>query len=118
MASEDGSSVTKMMNLEQLRLSQGNALSIDDLENDANMLQVYPNPMSTTAMINFSLAQNETVQFVVYDQLGKQVYKTTLQANAGRNEIVFNRTGLSSGLYFCKIISSQYTFNPLKLIIN
>lgn len=118
MASEDGLSVTKMLNLEQLRLSQDNALSIDDFESDANILQVYPNPMSSTATINFSLAQNETVQFVVYDQLGKQVYKTTLQANAGRNEIVFNRTGLSSGLYFCKIISSQYTFNPLKLIIN
>ncbi|WP_111684502.1 DUF6923 family protein [Winogradskyella tangerina] len=118
MASEDGTSVTKLLNLENLRLSQDNALSIDEFETEANGLTAYPNPVKSSATIDFTVAQNETVTFVVYDQLGKQVYQRSIEASAGKNAIVFNREGLSSGLYFCKVLSKQLSYNPLKLIIN
>ncbi|WP_422107103.1 DUF6923 family protein [Winogradskyella sp.] len=118
MASEDGTMSSKMMNLDNLRLSQDSALSIDEFDTATNTLGAYPNPMSSQATITFSMAQNETVQFVVYDQLGKQVYNTTYDAVAGKNSITFNRGHLSTGLYFCKIGSTQQEFNPLKLIIN
>lgn len=118
MTSEDGSLVSKLMSLENLRLSQSSALSVDDFENDSKTIKAYPNPMTSSTTIDFSLAHNETVQFVVYDQTGKQVYNAAINANGGRNSITFNRANLSTGLYFCKIISSQYEINPLKLIIN
>ena len=118
MASEDGSSVTKVMNLENLRLSQNNALSIDEYETETNGLAAYPNPVKSSATINFNIAQNEAITFVVYDQLGKQVYHRSFEASAGKNAIVFNREGLSSGLYFCKILNKQQSYNPLKLIID
>jgi len=117
MTSEDGASTTKIMNLENLRLSQ-EALSIDDFETEINTLKVYPNPMTSQATLSFSMSQNETIQFVVYDQLGKQVYHTSYNTVAGKNEISFNRGNLSTGLYFCKIISNQQGFNLLKLIID
>jgi hypothetical protein len=118
MVSEDGTTSSKMMNLSNLRLSQEGSLSIDEFASSENTLQAFPNPMTTKTTLTFSLTQTETLQFVVYDQLGKQVYNKTYNAIAGRNSITFNRNDLSTGLYFCKIISNQYNINPLKLIIN
>ncbi|WP_282041585.1 T9SS type A sorting domain-containing protein [Winogradskyella flava] len=118
MVSEDGTMSSKEMNLENLRLSLDSALSVDDFIADANTIRAYPNPMTSKTTIEFTVAQTETLQFVVYDQLGKQVHNTTYNAVQGKNSITFNRNNLSAGLYFCKIISDQYNINPLKLIIN
>lgn len=93
------------------------SLSINDFETEDNTLRAFPNPMQSNTTINFTVAQNETVQFVVYDQLGKQVYSKIYNAVAGRNSITFNRGNLSTGLYFCKIANSQFTYNSIKLII-
>ena len=93
------------------------SLGINDFETEDNTLHAFPNPMQSNTTINFTMAQNETVQFVVYDQLGKQVYSKTYNAIAGQNSITFNRGNLSAGVYFCKIANSQLTYNPLKLII-
>ncbi|MUU78715.1 T9SS type A sorting domain-containing protein [Winogradskyella endarachnes] len=117
MVAENGTMTTKNFNLSQLRFSQDGALSVDDYNSDLGTLTVYPNPMHTTATINFTTVQNETVQFVMYDQLGKLVYSKTYDAVAGLNNINVSKENLSSGLYFCKIVSSQTNFSPLKLII-
>ncbi|EDP71251.1 hypothetical protein FBALC1_02167 [Flavobacteriales bacterium ALC-1] len=118
LVAEDGTATTKSLELNNLRLSQNSALSVEDFESDTKTLRAYPNPMTSKTTIGFTASQSETVQFVVYDQLGKQVYNTTYNAVAGKNSITLNRENLSSGLYFCKIVSNQYNFNPLKLIIN
>ena len=118
MVSEDGATVSKEMNLQNLRLSTESTLSVDEFENTANTLRAYPNPMTSKATIDFTLAQTETVVFEVYDQTGKRVFSKTHNAVAGKNSISFNRGSLSTGLYFCKIVSSQYEINPLKLIVN
>lgn len=118
MASTDGTMQTKKISLNNLRLSQEGNLSVDEFATQENTLQAFPNPMQSNTTINFTMAQNETTQFVVYDQLGKQVYSKTHNAAAGQNSITFNRGNLSTGLYFCKIISNQYNINTLKLIIN
>lgn len=118
MVSEDGTTSSKVMRLENLRLSQDSALSIDEFETDERTLRAYPNPMTTKTTIGFTLAQTETVQLVVYDQTGKQIYHTNYNATAGKNSITFNRNNLSAGLYFCKIVNNQYEINPLKLIVN
>jgi hypothetical protein len=118
MVAEDGTETTKLLSLNNIRFSQDSTLSINEFENDKTIIRAFPNPMTTQTTIQFSANQSETVQFVIYDQLGKQVYNTTYNAVPGKNSITLNRENLSSGLYFCKIVSSQYNFNPLKLIIN
>lgn len=118
MVAENGTMTSKNFNLSQLRFSQDGALSVNDYNSELGALTIYPNPMHSTATINFTTVQNETVQFVMYDQLGKQVYSKTYDAVAGLNSITVKRENLSSGLYFCKIVSSQNDFSPLKLIIN
>lgn len=117
MVAEDGTATTKLLSLNNLRFSQDSALSTQEFETEQKNIRAFPNPMLTHTTIQFTANQNETVTFTIYDQLGKQVYNTTYDAVSGKNSITLNRENLSSGLYFCKIVSSQYSFNPLKLII-
>jgi hypothetical protein len=116
MVSEDGTTTTKELTLENLRLSQ-DTLSVEDLiQQDITKLSAVPNPMTSATTIQFTANQTETVQFLVYNQLGKVVYQTTHRTTPGRNEITLNRNNMSTGIYFCKIISQQTLYNPLKLI--
>jgi hypothetical protein len=118
MVAENGTQTTKILGLHNLRFSQDSALSIKEFETEQMIIRAFPNPMTTKATIEFMASQNETVSFVIYDQLGKQVYNTTYDVVSGENSITLNRENLSSGLYFCKIVSNHNSFNPLKLIIN
>jgi hypothetical protein len=118
MASEDGTATTKLLGLNNLRLSQDSTLSVEALEDENTTLRAYPNPMTSETTVAFTTKQSETMEFVVYDQLGKQVFSTTFNATVGRNNINFSRKNLSSGLYFCKLLSHQSHFKPIKLIIN
>ena len=116
MVSENGTTTTKELTLEDVRFSQ-ETLSVDDVtQQNITKLSAVPNPMTSATTIQFTTNQTETVQFVIYDQLGKVVYQATHRTTPGKNEILLNRNNLSTGLYFCKIISQNIVYNPLKLI--
>ena len=116
MVSEDGTITAKELTLENLRLSQ-DTLSVEDLiQQNITKLSAVPNPMTSATTIQFVANQTETVQFVVYNQLGEVVYQTIHRTTPGRNEILLNRNNMSAGIYFCKVISQQTLYNPLKLI--
>ena len=118
MVAENGITTSKVMNLNNLRFSQTSALAVSDFESTQNLLKVTPNPMTTHATVTFTAQYSETVQFVIYDQTGKVVFTAQHEVNSGENNIKINRENLSSGFYFCKIVSSQFKFETLKLIIN
>ena len=118
MVADNGTLTSKLMSLNNLRFSQSStSLSVTNFENEKTTITAFPNPMTSFANIQFTANQSETVQFVVYNQLGKQVYNTSFNAISGKNSIPLKRDNLSSGLYFCKIISTQINYNTLKLII-
>ncbi|QNK76541.1 T9SS type A sorting domain-containing protein [Winogradskyella sp. PAMC22761] len=117
MVAENGITVSKEMHLSNLRFSETSALSVIDYSTDKNLLKVSPNPMTTHATVTFSANYSELVQFVIYDQTGKVVYTAEHKVTSGANSINVNRDNLSSGLYFCKIISNQFDFETFKLIV-
>ncbi len=117
MVADNGVTTTKTMELSNLRFSQTSALSIDEYNTDLNRLIASPNPMTTHTTINFTANYSEDVQFVIYDQTGKIVYTAPYTVKPGKNNIEVNRGNLSSGLYFCKILSSQFNYDTFKLII-
>ncbi len=118
MVSEEGLNVTKEMYIQDLRFSNTtSALSVNTFDIDSSKISAVPNPMDSSTTINFTANQNETMQFVVYDQLGKVVYQTTHNATTGKNQISLNRQNLGTGFYFCKIRSSQNVYKVLKLIV-
>ena len=111
--------VSFVIDVSQVAFNTNNSLNIDRIDTNKNVsLSAYPNPVTTITTIDFVLPQSEIMEFVVYDQTGKQVYQTIYNASAGINSISFDRNNLSSGLYFCRMFSDQYHFNSLKLIIN
>ncbi len=78
---------------------------------------VYPNPFNPTAIIRFDLPQAARVSLDVYDLNGRRVYTENrhtapLQVtrySPGTHEIVFNGSGLASGVYFYRL-----TFDPVR----
>ncbi|MFA5405401.1 MAG: T9SS type A sorting domain-containing protein, partial [Ignavibacteria bacterium] len=77
---------------------------------DYALNQNYPNPFNPTTSIQFSIPKNGLVKLVVYDMLGKEI--TTLVnevKTAGIYIVDFNATNLSSGIYFYKITSGEFS---------
>jgi hypothetical protein len=71
--------------------------------------QNYPNPFNPTTNIKFSLPQATNVQLVIYNSMGQEV-KSLVNGykNAGSYSVDFNASSLSSGVYFYKLITSEF----------
>lgn len=79
--------------------------------------QNYPNPFNPTTTINYSIPQAGDVRIILYDVLGNQVKTLTdTQHDAGKYEILFDASGLSSGVYYYRIQSGEFT-STKKLIL-
>lgn len=69
-----------------------------------NIEQNYPNPFNPSTVINYQLASLSKVELKVYDLLGNEV--TSLISDykeAGSHSVIFDATGLSSGVYYYRI---------------
>jgi len=72
--------------------------------------QNYPNPFNPSTKIRFDIPKQGLTKITVFDILGREV--TTLAnevLNAGKYEVDFNASAYSSGLYFYRITSGDYT---------
>lgn len=79
--------------------------------------QNYPNPFNPTTKINYSIPISSKVSLIVYDILGREVKSLVNEfQNAGSYSIYFNAEGLSSGVYFYRLTSGQFS-ETRKLII-
>ena len=72
--------------------------------------QNYPNPFNPSTTISFSLPHSAYASLKVFDMLGREV--ATLVngfTTAGSHEVQFNATNFSSGVYFYKLTSGDFT---------
>ncbi|MGH7495226.1 MAG: T9SS type A sorting domain-containing protein [bacterium] len=72
--------------------------------------QNYPNPFNPSTQIRFTLAQRGEVQLTVYDANGHEV-KTLMNGvkPAGEHVLTFDANGLSSGVYFYRLRTEEFT---------
>ena len=72
--------------------------------------QNYPNPFNPSTTINYNMAKTGNVKISVYDVLGNEV-ATLVNDNkiAGTHQVVFNASNLSSGIYFYKMQTGDFT---------
>ena len=77
---------------------------------DFALYQNYPNPFNPTTTIKFALPVTANLSLNVYNTLGEKVAEIfNGELEEGYHEMMFNASGLSSGIYFYKIESENYT---------
>ncbi|MEL6446112.1 MAG: T9SS type A sorting domain-containing protein [Bacteroidota bacterium] len=68
------------------------------------LASVYPNPVSTTAQVDFSLPTAEEARVEVYDLLGRRVAVVAEGVRpAGTHTVTLDATGLPSGVYVVRL---------------
>lgn len=71
---------------------------------DANAVNVYPNPMTNGATVEFSLAEASKVMVTMVNALGQTIVNEDLGTmSAGAQKYALNAESLSNGLYFVNI---------------
>lgn len=85
--------------------------------NETAITQIYPNPFNGQTNIRLSLKQRSEVGLVIFDNSGRQVDFIDLgEMGEGNNVIAYTPSGLSSGIYFCKVVGRNFT-NISKLVL-
>jgi hypothetical protein len=71
-------------------------------------LSVYPNPFNLEARVQFSLAQRSKVALTVHDTLGREVLSLYNDwFSPGDHGVMIDGSGLSSGVYFIRLIAGN-----------
>lgn len=80
--------------------------------------QNYPNPFNSSTKIKFEIPKFTYVRIEIFNSLGRLV-KTLHQGftKAGYYETSFDGNGLSSGVYFYKISTSQFTDTKKMILV-
>jgi hypothetical protein len=99
------------------------ATDVDDKETAVEsfqLLQNYPNPFNPETKITWNLPEESYVTLIIYDILGNETaILVDEEQSAGRHELTFNGSELSSGVYFYRLegISSNHNFSAVKKLI-
>ena len=80
--------------------------------------QNYPNPFNPITTISYQLPKSAFVNISIYNIVG-QLVETMVneQKNAGYHSVVWNASGVGSGLYFYRIGAGEYLETKKCLIL-
>jgi hypothetical protein len=99
----------------------GTATSVNDksiLPAKFSLEQNYPNPFNPSTKIQYNLPENSFVSFKVYNAIGKEVaYLVNGVVPAGSHEILFDASGLNSGVYFYTLKAGNNFVQTRKMIL-
>lgn len=94
-----------------------NSVSDYTVVTEYNLYQNHPNPFNPSTTIKFALPVKTNLSLNVYNTLGEKVAEIfNGELEEGYHEMMFNASGLSSGIYFYRIESENYSATK-KLIL-
>ena len=99
-------------------MSQLNINDDSNIVHGYSLEKPYPNPFNPTTTISFSIPTYEFVSIKVYDLKGRLV--TTLleeNLNPGRHNLTWNGKDYSSGQYFVKMKSENYSKTEIVTLV-
>lgn len=83
-----------------------------------SLLQNYPNPFNPGTRISFDLPKESQVKIKIYDMLGKEVAVLLDEVKpAGRHNIGFDGSKLSSGVYVYKMDTGNQVFSKKMILM-
>jgi S-formylglutathione hydrolase FrmB len=73
-----------------------------------NKFTISPNPLKSSTLIQYTLHQNSPVTIKIIDLTGQEIVTLVddLQQQ-GEQQVIFNTSGLPSGIYFCVLKTSE-----------
>ncbi|MEO1438144.1 MAG: T9SS type A sorting domain-containing protein, partial [Bacteroidota bacterium] len=69
--------------------------------------EIRPNPTQANIQLIFTAPAEGKVSMNVYDVLGRTVYADQFNANSGLNQVEYDMSGLSNGVYFVQLDNGQ-----------
>jgi len=81
---------------------------MDAIDNDIG-LKVYPNPLSESANISYTLPKEDRLTISIFDAMGKtiSILAKNKQQTTGQYQIDFDAQNLSTGIYYLKLQSNE-----------
>ena len=108
---------------EFLQMAADMALEVDDNlpaspPGEIILLENYPNPFNNITTIRFSISASSPVEIAVFDNLGRKVL-TLIDAmqSAGLNKVVWRAEGLSSGVYFVRLVAASSQHSAVRKVM-
>ena len=101
-------------------LNVNDVTGIDDfalLPASYELEQNYPNPFNPATMLKYALPEESRVKINIYDILGRKV--TTLideKQQAGYYDIAWNASGRTSGIYFARLETEEFS-KSIKMVL-
>jgi len=85
-------------------------VNISGIPKEFSLSQNYPNPFNPSTKISYQLPNAGYVSLIVYDVLGNEVATLVNEnQNSGDYDISFNGSNLTSGIYFYKISTDNFS---------
>jgi hypothetical protein len=90
----------------------------DLLPVEFSLEQNQPNPFNPVTTIRFGVPEKARVTIMLYDVAGREVGEIANDEFApGYHERVLRASGLSSGVYFCRMVSGSFTQSRKLLLL-
>lgn len=87
------------------------SVSVSNRNKDSKL---FPNPaLGEEINLELYFSDEETVQVVITDQLGKRVYQSDYSAFEGTNSLAIPIPDLPKGTYFVELVSKHQSFAPM-----
>ncbi len=104
-----------------LQYWKSNVMSVHGEENvpkEFSLEQNFPNPFNPSTEISYELPKSGHVSLKIYDMLGKEAATVVDEVkSAGRYQVRFDATKLSSGMYFYRLRSGEFMKTRKMLLV-
>ncbi len=81
------------------------------------IIGAHPNPFNPVTTISFSLAQAGQFDLTIYNIAGRVVSRFTEMGEAGLNQVTWDASAFSSGVYFYRIQAADFTDTDKMVLI-
>lgn len=103
---------------EDLDWQRESDLTESDLPTHYGLSQNFPNPFNVSTVINYELPIDSHVKLEVYNLLGQEVATLVDQKQQpGYKSVVWDASGVSSGIYFYKLTAGDYSESKRMLLV-